>query len=127
MNLPLDPEVQKLIDERVKSGRYATPEDVVAAALLTLDQQEWLGEVVPGELDQLLAEGEQSIAQDGTLDGNEAFQLRRARRAGKQIPSPIAYLGARTPILRRFVTILPKITPMPPNASTSVSMALSSC
>jgi Arc/MetJ-type ribon-helix-helix transcriptional regulator len=35
MNLSLDPEVQKLIDERVKSGRYATPEDVVAAALLT--------------------------------------------------------------------------------------------
>ena len=84
--LSLDPEVQKLIDERVKSGRYATPEDVVAAALLTLDQQEWLGEFAPGELDELLAEGEQSITQDGTLDGTEAFQLRRVRRAGKQTP-----------------------------------------
>lgn len=86
MNLSLDPEVQKLIDERVKSGLYASPEDVVAAALLTLDQQEWLGDFASGELDDLLAEGEQSITQEGTLDGNEAFQLRRARRAGKQTP-----------------------------------------
>lgn len=86
MNLLLGPEMQKLIDERVKSGRYATPEDVVAAALLTLDQQEQFGDFASGELDELLAEGERSIKRDGTLDGNEAFRLRWERRAGKQIP-----------------------------------------
>lgn len=86
MNLSLDPELQKLIDERVKSGRYATAEDVVAAALLTLDQQEWFGDFASGELDTLLAEGEQSITEEGTLDGNEALQLRRARRANKRTP-----------------------------------------
>jgi antitoxin ParD1/3/4 len=86
MNLSLDPELQKLIDERVKSGRYATAEDVVAAALLTLDQQEWFGDFAAGELDGLLAQGEQSITQEGTLDGHEAFQLRRARRANKRTP-----------------------------------------
>jgi putative addiction module CopG family antidote len=86
MNLSLDPKVQKLIDERVKSGLYATPEDVVAAALLTLDQQESLGDFAAGELDALLAEGEKSIAQEEALDGNEAYQSRRAGRAGKQTP-----------------------------------------
>lgn len=86
MDLSLNPQVQKLIDERVKSGKYATPEDVIAAALLTLDQQEWLGDFDSGELDTLLAEGEQSITEDGTLDGDEAFQLRKARRAGKKAP-----------------------------------------
>jgi putative addiction module CopG family antidote len=86
MNLSLDPEVQKLIDERVKSGRYATPEEVVAAALLTLDQQEWLSDFARGELDELLAEGERSITEEGTLDGHEALQLRRARRASKHTP-----------------------------------------
>ena len=86
MNLLLDPEVRTLIDERVNSVLYATPEDVVAAALLTLDQQEWLGDFASGELDALLAEGEQSITQEETMDGDEAFQLRRARRAGKQTP-----------------------------------------
>lgn len=86
MNLSLNPDVQKLIDERIKSGLYATPEDVVAAALLSLDQQEWLGDFSSAELDALLAEGERSITREGTLDGNRAFQLRRKRRAYKQSP-----------------------------------------
>jgi Arc/MetJ-type ribon-helix-helix transcriptional regulator len=76
----LTPDVQKLIDERVKSGKYATPEDVVLAALLTLDQQEQFGDFAPGELAELLGEGERSIARDGTLDGDEAFRKRRERR-----------------------------------------------
>ncbi len=81
MNLALTPDVQKLIDERVKSGKYATPEDVVLAALLTLDQQEQFGDFAPGELDELLGEGERSIATHGTLDGKKAFRKRRERRA----------------------------------------------
>jgi antitoxin ParD1/3/4 len=81
MNLSLSTDLQKLIDDRVKSGQYATPEDVVAAALLTLDQQERKGEFSPGELDELLAEGERSIEQEGTLDGEEAYRQRCERRA----------------------------------------------
>jgi putative addiction module CopG family antidote len=73
MNLSLNSHVQKLIEERVNSGQYATPEDVVAAAIMTLDQQERLGDFEAGELDDLLAEGERSIEQDGTLAGDEAF------------------------------------------------------
>ncbi len=79
----LDPKVQKLIDERVKSGQYATPEDVVAAALLTLDQQECLGDFAQGELNELLTVGEVSIALDGPLDGDGAIKRRRSRRADK--------------------------------------------
>jgi len=81
MNLALNPNVQKLIEERVKAGKYATPEDVVAAASVTLDQQEQLGDFAPGELDKLLNDGERSIADKGTLDGDEAFRARRERRA----------------------------------------------
>lgn len=69
----LNPKLQKLIDERVKSGKYASPEDVLAAALCTLDQQEWFANFAAGELDVLLAEGELSIERDGILDGDEAF------------------------------------------------------
>jgi len=86
MNLSLNPEVQRLNDERVKSGKYATPEDVIVAALLSLDQQEQFGDFAPGELDELLAEGELSIAENGTLDGDEAYQLRRERRGNKYNP-----------------------------------------
>jgi Arc/MetJ-type ribon-helix-helix transcriptional regulator len=80
MKLLLKPDVQKRIEERVKSGRYASAEDVVSAAILTLDQQERFGDFAPGELDRLLEEGERSIAEHGTLDGEQAFQARKARR-----------------------------------------------
>jgi Arc/MetJ-type ribon-helix-helix transcriptional regulator len=75
------PCTHKLIDQHVKSGKYATPEEVVAAAILALDQEEQFGDFEPGEVDRLLAEGERSIEQEGTLDGDEAFRMRRQPRA----------------------------------------------
>jgi len=81
MNLTLNADLQKLIDDRVRSGKYATPEDVVAAAISTLDQHERLSDFDVGELDALLEEGERSIVEHGTLDGDEAYQMRRERRA----------------------------------------------
>ena len=80
MNLSLSENVQRLIEQRMRSGKYATPEDVVAAALINLEQQEQFGDFAPSELDDLLSEGERSVEQDGTLDGDEAFQRRRERR-----------------------------------------------
>ncbi len=81
MNLSLQPEVQNRITQRVNSGQYSSPEDVVAAAILALEQQEQFGDFQVGELDELLAEGERSIEQEGTLDGDEAFRQRAQRRA----------------------------------------------
>jgi len=83
MNVSLRPEVQKLIDERVNSGKYSSPEEVVEAAIIALDQLEHFGDFDADELDGLLAEGEQSIAEDGTLDGEDAF-LKRARRRAER-------------------------------------------
>jgi putative addiction module CopG family antidote len=60
MNLSLSPQVCDLIEQRVRAGKYRTPEDVVTAAISTLDQQESTGDFQPGELDRLLAEGERS-------------------------------------------------------------------
>jgi antitoxin ParD1/3/4 len=73
MNLSLPPKVQRLINARIKSGKYRTPEDVVAAAVCALDHQESFGDFAPGELDQLLAEGERDIASGNVLEGQEAF------------------------------------------------------
>jgi Arc/MetJ-type ribon-helix-helix transcriptional regulator len=84
MILMLKPDVQRLIDERVASGKFASPEDVVAAAIMALDQQEQFGDFDVAEITNLLAEGERSIEQEGTLDGDEAFRLRCQRRAQKR-------------------------------------------
>lgn len=77
MNLSLPPQTQKLIEDRIRSGKYRTPEDVVAAAVAQLDQQEQMGDFAPGEWDQLLAEGE---ASGEPLDGEQVLtELRRLR------------------------------------------------
>ncbi len=84
MILSLDVDAQKLIDERVRSGKYSTAEAVVTAALHALEQDEHgAGEFGPGEWDALLEEGE---ASGPALDGNavlaELRELREAHRRG---------------------------------------------
>lgn len=77
MNLALAPETERLIEERMKRGGYATPDDVVRAALATLEQHEQSGDFAPGELDRLLAAGE---AGGDALDGEQV--LRELRGPG---------------------------------------------
>ena len=79
MNLSLPAHIQRLIEERVRSGKYNTPEDVVSAAVANLDQQELAGDFEPGELDRFLEEGEQGGA---PLDGEDVFK--ELRQLGQQ-------------------------------------------
>ena len=81
MNLSLPPQVQKLIEERVQSGRYGTAEDVVSAAVSALDQHERVGDFAPGEMNRLLADGEASGPE---LDGETVLAELRALRERSQ-------------------------------------------
>ena len=83
MRLSLDADVARRIEERVKSGALATPEEVVAAAMRVMEQQEQFDDFHAGEIDALLAKGERSIAAEGALDGEEAFWRRREKRAAE--------------------------------------------
>jgi Arc/MetJ-type ribon-helix-helix transcriptional regulator len=89
MTIKLKPNIERVLKRRVKTGHYATPEEVIAAGLAALEQQEALGDIGPGELNALVAEGEESIRRDGTLDGTEALRMRRKRRAARR--------GGKTP------------------------------
>jgi Arc/MetJ-type ribon-helix-helix transcriptional regulator len=48
-------ELEKYIEDQVSSGRYGSPEDVVAAALSRQIQEGPIDDFAPGELDELLA------------------------------------------------------------------------
>ena len=74
MHITLSPDVQKLIEERVRSGKYQSAGDVIAAAVATLDQQEHAGDFQPGELDTLLAIADEEIARGDLLDGEKVFR-----------------------------------------------------
>jgi Arc/MetJ-type ribon-helix-helix transcriptional regulator len=82
----LNPGTRKLIQRRMERGGYATRDDLVVAALASLDQQERFGDFEPGEMDKLLAEGESG---GEFLDGAAALAARRRRRAERR-PEPPA-------------------------------------
>jgi hypothetical protein len=75
----LNSNTRKLIEARMKRSGYRTPDDLVVAALASLEQQERFGDFEPGQLEKLLAEGE---ASGKFLDGPKALATRRRRRAG---------------------------------------------
>jgi putative addiction module CopG family antidote len=83
MKLSLPPHIAKLIEDRIRSGKYHTAEDVVAAAMSNLEEQESRADFDPGELDRLLDEGENS---GPPLDGEQVLAevrgLRKQSKAG---------------------------------------------
>lgn len=82
MKLSLPHEIEKLIQDRVKSGQYHTAEEVVAAAVSTLAQQDALGDFGVGELNAILAQGDRAIARGEVMDEDVAFaELKRRHDA----------------------------------------------
>jgi antitoxin ParD1/3/4 len=74
MNLSLAPEIQNLIDDRVKSGKYRSAEDAVTAAITYFEQQERLIDLTLSsqKIREKLAAGLGS-ASAGRLSDGEAF------------------------------------------------------
>ena len=60
MTVLLNPDVQRLIDEKIKSGQYASPEEAVNALLLQAIHQE---ELSPDDVDELRAALDPAIAE----------------------------------------------------------------
>lgn len=80
MSLALNAETLRLIEERMRRGGYANADDVVRAALASLDQQ---ANFEPGELDRMLAVADAEIEGDELLEGEEVFrEIRGLGRAG---------------------------------------------
>jgi antitoxin ParD1/3/4 len=71
MNVPLTPQQEKLIKQKVKSGEYGSPDEVIDAALRLLEQRDKklasLRQDVRAGLDQL-ERGEYVEYTDETLD-----------------------------------------------------------
>lgn len=79
MNRALAPGIWRLIEKRVKSGRYATADEVILAAMTSLDQHDHIADLGPGEIDAVfpglrekLAHG-LADAKAGRLSDGEAF------------------------------------------------------
>jgi Arc/MetJ-type ribon-helix-helix transcriptional regulator len=89
MNITLNPEVGKLIEGEVKSGRYSNPAEFLNEAVHHFVIARDLGpEFSPAEVDKLIAEGLEDLDANGGIDGEEFFRqvaahsdaVRQARR-----------------------------------------------
>jgi antitoxin ParD1/3/4 len=80
--IKVPPEFDELIDGLVSSGRYASPGDVVAAAMRLLDEEE---RARAARLEVLRREVAEGVAEDDrgeSLDGDEAVRLLRKHVRG---------------------------------------------
>jgi hypothetical protein len=67
---------------------YATPEDVLQAAVALLRQSEKFGDFAAGELDALLAEGERGLQDDVPVGADEVFDDVRRRSTDRRKGRP---------------------------------------
>jgi antitoxin ParD1/3/4 len=79
MSITLDPELEKIIEEEVKSGRSAGPRDFLSRAIYHYVVARDLGEEYsPEEIDSMIAAGLEDIERGDTIEGEEAFRQLRA-------------------------------------------------
>jgi Arc/MetJ-type ribon-helix-helix transcriptional regulator len=76
--------LQRKIAERMRTGRYASEEEVLLAGLAALEDQESFGDFEPGELADLVAEGRRSAAEHGTIPARTVFEELRQRSAERR-------------------------------------------
>ncbi len=81
MEIDLDPEAKRIIEEYLSKGRYQSPGDVIFAALGALKSIETAGNFEPGELERLIEEGENSGPAEDADAFFEEFRAFRERAA----------------------------------------------
>jgi antitoxin ParD1/3/4 len=76
MVVSLNPELQKLIEEKVKAGLFPSAEALVNSAVAQVVVGD---DLEPGEMERLLAVGEEQAARGQFVDGDEAFARLKAK------------------------------------------------
>jgi len=81
MNISLTPELERLVDERVKSGRYASASEVIREGLRLLEEHEELKRQRVAEVRQKIDRGIEQLDRGEGIVGTEARRrLRLARK-----------------------------------------------
>jgi antitoxin ParD1/3/4 len=79
MNISLTPELERLVDEKVKSGRYASASEVIREGLRLLEEQETMKQHRLAEIRQKIDRGLDQLDKGQGIPGAEArTRLRRS-------------------------------------------------
>ncbi len=74
MNVHLTPELETLVQNKVKTGRYNSASEVVREALRLFEQRDQLRELQLRELRKKIDQGWTSLQSGKTIDGEEFFK-----------------------------------------------------
>ena len=74
MNVSLTPQLEKLVSDKVESGRYNSASEVVREALRLFQERDEVRELQLHELRSKIAEGLDSLDRGDWADGEEFFQ-----------------------------------------------------
>jgi antitoxin ParD1/3/4 len=81
MNVHLTPELEQLVQAKVKSGRYNSASEVVREALCLLEERDQLMELRKEAIRHKIDEGWESLRRSEGVDGEEFFaELERKER-----------------------------------------------
>ena len=74
MNIDLTPELERIVQKCVKSGRYSSTDKVVQEALRLLEQREEVYALRQEEVRRQIEEGWQSARRGELVDGDDFFE-----------------------------------------------------
>ena len=81
MNIHLTPELETLVQNKVKSGRYNSASEVVREALRLFEERDWLRDLQIRDLQRKISEGWASLERGEGVNGEEFFRgLEREER-----------------------------------------------
>jgi antitoxin ParD1/3/4 len=81
MNISLTPELERLVEKRVKSGLYASASEVIREGLRLLEEQEELKQQRLAEVRQKIDRGLDQLEKGLGIPGSEARARLRRKRA----------------------------------------------
>ena len=75
MNVHLTPELEKLVRNKVKTGRYNSASEVVREALRLLEEHDHIRRMRIQEMRKKIEEGWESLRRGEGIDGEEALKM----------------------------------------------------
>lgn len=81
MNVSLTPELEKLVEKKVKSGRYQSASEVIREGLRLLDEQDHLREVRLQEVRRKIQSGLDQLDRGEGIDGEAVVERIRQKSA----------------------------------------------
>ena len=83
MNISLTPELERLVDDKVKTGRYASASEVIREGLRLLEEQDEAKQLRLAEVRRKIDRGIEQLDRGLGIPGPEARARLRQRRSVK--------------------------------------------